>query len=151
MERLSITAEPEHAMAHRQRGPWPIILTLIGIVLLVILWSAYWVIASGLMRDRYESERARLAAQGVAFDCKAAHWGGFPFRFEHDCIAPTLTAEGDKIEAQNLLLVIQAYMPNRAIVLIDGPVTTASGVTVTHERAVASARFSGLHDGQATL
>ncbi|MGE0241816.1 MAG: DUF2125 domain-containing protein [Parvibaculaceae bacterium] len=138
-------------MAERRSRPWPIILTLIGIVLLVVLWCAYWVIASGLLRDRFESERAELARRGIAFDCKAAQWSGFPFRFERDCIAPTLAAAGETIAAKNLLLVLQAYMPNRAVALIDGPVTTASGLTVTHERAMASARFSGMRDWQASL
>src|SRR5262245_12788738 len=151
MERLSITEQSEHAMAQSRSRPWPILLTLIGIVLLVVLWCAYWVVASGLLRDNFESERARLAEQGIAFECKAAQWGGFPFRFERDCITPSLTIEGERIEASNLLLVMQAYMPNRAIALISGPVTTASGLTITHERGMASARFSGVHDWQATL
>ena len=42
-------------------------------------------------------------------------------------------------------------MPNRAMALLDGPLTTASGRTITHERAMASARFSGERDWQATL
>jgi hypothetical protein len=138
-------------MAHSQRRPWAIILTLIGIVLLVILWCTYWVIASGFVRDTFEGERARLAAHGVAFDCKTLHWGGFPFRFERDCIRPKLTLEGDTVEAKNLLLVMQAYMPNRAVALIDGPLVSASGLAVSHERAMASARFWGERDWQASL
>ncbi len=133
------------------RRPWFIILTLIGIVLLVILWCTYWVIASGFVRDKFESGQAKLARQGVALDCKALHWGGFPFRFERDCREPTLELPGEMIAAKGLLLVMQAYMPNRAIALIDGPVSTTSGLTVTHERAVASARFSGERNWQATL
>jgi hypothetical protein len=138
-------------MAQSQRRPWTIILTLIGIVVLVILWCSYWVIASGLVRDRFESERQKAADQGMEFDCKAFDWGGFPFRFERDCIEPKVTLAGDAISAQNLLLVMQAYMPNRAIALIDGPITTTSGLTITHDRAMASARFAGERSWQATL
>src|SRR5262245_49199552 len=90
LSHVSIAEELEHAMARSQRQPWPVILTLIAIVLLVILWCGYWIIASRLVRDTFESERLKLAAQGVALDCKALHWGGFPFRFERDCIEPTL-------------------------------------------------------------
>jgi hypothetical protein len=138
-------------MAQRRSRPWPLILTLIGIVLLVILWCAYWIIASGFVRQTFESERARLAERGTAFECKAFNWGGFPFRFERDCVEPSVTLAGDRIAAQNLLLVMQAYMPNRAVALIDGPVTTQSGLTITHERAMASARFSGERNWQASL
>jgi hypothetical protein len=133
------------------RRPWSIILTLIGIVLVVVLWCAYWVVASGFVRDKFASEQAKLARQGVALDCKALHWGGFPFRFEGDCVEPTLKLPREMIAAKSLLLVMQAYMPNRAIALIDGPVTSTSGFTVTHERAIASARFSGERNWQATL
>lgn len=138
-------------MAHSQKRPWPIILTLVGIVLLVVLWCAYWVIASGFVRRTFEGEQAKLARQGVVLDCKALHWGGFPFRFERDCVEPKITLPGDVIAAKGLLLVMQAYMPNRAVALIDGPVTTASGLTITHERAMASARFSGERNWQASL
>src|SRR5262245_17020698 len=97
------------------RRPWSIIMTLVGIVLLVILWCTYWVIASGFVRDRFESAQAELAREGFVFDCKALRWGGFPFRFERDCVEPTLKLPGDTIAAKDLLLVMQAYMPNRAI------------------------------------
>lgn len=138
-------------MAQSRRRPWPLILTLAGIVLLVVLWCAYWVIASGFVRQTFESERAKLAERGTVFDCKAFNWGGFPFRFERDCVDPSVTTAGDTIAAKNLLLVMQAYMPNRAIALIDGPVTTQSGLTITHERALASARYSGERNWQASL
>jgi hypothetical protein len=133
------------------RRPWSIILTFAGIVLLTILWCAYWVVASGMVHDAFESERAKLAGQGIVLDCKAAGWGGFPFRFERDCIEPKLTLQGDTIAAKNLLLVMLAYMPNRAALLLDGPVVTASGLTISHDRAMASARFSGERDWQASL
>jgi hypothetical protein len=126
-------------------------LTLAGVVLLAVLWCVYWVIASGIVRNVFEGELARLAKQNVMLDCKAMNWSGFPFRFERDCVSPRLTVEGDSAEAQRLLLVMQAYMPGRAIALIDGPVVTRSGLTFEHERAMASARFAGERAWQASL
>lgn len=133
------------------RRPWSIILTFAGIALLVIGWCIYWVFASEYFRETFENEQAKLARTGITLDCKTLDWGGFPFRFERDCVGPTLKLPGDEIAAKGLLLVVQAYMPNRAIALIDGPVTTTSGLTITHERAIASARFWGEHSWQATL
>lgn len=138
-------------MAAMPKRPWPIILTVIGIVVFAIAWCIYWFAASSFARDTFDSELAKLARQGVTLDCKAVNWGGFPFRFERDCIMPRLTAENEEVEAQRLLLVIQAYMPNRAIALLDGPVVTRSGLTITHERAIASARYSGERDWRASL
>lgn len=138
-------------MAAMPKRPWPIILTVIGIVVFAIAWCIYWFAASSFARDTFDSELAKLARQGVTLDCKAVNWGGFPFRFERDCIMPRLTAETEEAQAQRLLLVIQAYMPNRAIALLDGPVVTSSGLTITHERAIASARYSGERDWLASL
>jgi len=138
-------------MADTPKRPWPIILTFAGIVLLVAGWCAYWFIASGFARATFDRELAKLAQQGVSLDCKAANWGGFPFRFERDCLQPRLAVENDEVEAQRLLLVIQAYMPNRAVALLDGPIVTSSGLTITHERAIASARYSGERDWLASL
>ncbi|HTN95592.1 MAG TPA: DUF2125 domain-containing protein [Nordella sp.] len=133
------------------KRPWPLILTVAGIVVLAIAWCIYWFAASSFARETFDSELAKLARQGVTLDCKTVNWGGFPFRFERDCIMPKLTAENEEAQAQRLLLVIQAYMPNRAIALLDGPVVTSSGLTITHERAIASARYSGERDWLASL
>lgn len=138
-------------MADTPKRPWPLIATFVGIVLLVAGWCAYWFVAAGFARDTFEGELANLARQGVSLDCKAVNWGGFPFRFERDCIQPRLTTENDEAEAERLLLVIQAYMPNRAVALLDGPIVTRSGFTITHERAIASARYSGERDWLASL
>jgi hypothetical protein len=133
------------------KRPWPLILTLAGIVILIIAWCVYWFAAQRFVRQTFESERAKLAEQNIILDCKAMDWGGFPFRFERDCLSPKLNVRGDAVEAQRLLLVMQAYMPNRAIALLDGPLITNRGLTITHERAMASARFWGERDWQASL
>ncbi len=131
------------------KRPWTIYLTFLAIIVLVVAWCIYWLAGARFVRDRFESEVAGL--QGAAFTCKGVDWGGFPFRFERDCIAPKLTLAGDEIGAQRLLFVMQAYMPNRAVALLDGPVTTNKGLTFTHERAMASARFWDERDWQASL
>jgi hypothetical protein len=131
------------------KRPWAIYLTFLAILVVVVAWCIYWLAGARFVRDRFETELAHL--QGVALTCKAMDWGGFPFRFEHDCIDPKLTVQGDEADAKRLLLVIQAYMPNRAVALLDGPVVLRRGLTVTHERAMASARFWGEHDWQASI
>lgn len=138
-------------MAQMPKRPWPLILTFLGIVIVVIAWCVYWFAASAFVRQTFESERVKLGQRNITLDCKALNWGGFPFRFERDCIEPRFTIEGAEAQAKRLLLVIQAYMPNRAIVLIDGPVTTNAGLTIEHERATASARYSGERAWQASL
>lgn len=136
-------------MPSMPKRPWPLILTFVGIIVLIIAWCIYWFAGASFIRDRFESELAHL--QGITLTCKALDWGGFPFRFERDCIAPKLTIEGNEAQAERLLLVMQAYMPNRAIALIDGPVVTSTGLIITYERALASARYSGEKAWRASL
>lgn len=136
-------------MPSMPKRPWPLILTFIGIIVLIIAWCIYWFAGARFVRDRFESELTHL--QGITLTCKALDWGGFPFRFERDCLSPKLTVEGDEVDAKRLLLVMQAYMPNRAIALLDGPVVTQSGLIIEHERAMASARFAGERAWQASL
>ena len=136
-------------MPSMPKRPWPLILTFVGIIVLIIAWCIYWFAGASFVRNRFESELAHL--QGVTLTCKALDWGGFPFRFERDCLEPKLTVKGDGAVAKRLLLVMQAYMPNRAIALIDGPVITDSGLIIEHERAMASARFAGERAWQASL
>jgi hypothetical protein len=138
-------------MADKPKRPWPFILTFAAVILLAAGWCAYWYVAQNFARTTFEAELAKLSRQGITLDCKATNWGGFPFRFERDCVAPKLTTPGEAAEAQRLLLVVQAYMPNRAVALLDGPVVTSSGLTITHERAMASARYSGERDWLASL
>lgn len=133
------------------KRPWAIYLTFLAILVLVVAWCIYWLAGSSYMRKTFESELQNLQQRNVTLDCKALNWGGFPFRFERDCLSPKLTIGSDEVAAQRLLLVLQAYMPNRAVALLDGPVVTNSGLTITHERAMASARIWGEHDWQASL
>ena len=131
------------------KRPWSIYLTFLAILVVVVAWCIYWLAAYRFVHDKFESEVAGL--QGADFTCKAIGWSGFPFRFERDCIDPKLAVAGDELDAKRLLFVMQAYMPNRAVALLDGPIVSKSGLTVTHERAMASARFSGEHAWQASL
>lgn len=131
------------------KRPWSIYLTFLAILVVIVAWCIYWLAGSRFVRDKFENELSHI--QGVTLTCQAKNWGGFPFRFERDCIDPRLTVDGEEIVAARLLFVMQAYMPNRAVALLDGPVVTSRGLTFTHERAMASARFWGEHSWQASL
>ena len=85
---------------------WKMFLPLGGVVLLGLLWTGYWFVASAIAKDRVAQERAALAAIGLELACAEEGWGGYPFHFEFSCTSPRLTLE-DKGEAKSgkLLLV----------------------------------------------
>ena len=121
-------------------------LPLAIVLLLAVLWSGYWFVASGIAKDRLAAERAKLAAQGLTLACTEEGWGGYPFHFEFSCSSPVVTAAGQaELRSQRLLLVALAYAPWQVAALIDGPTTvTAAGAMpteITHQRALAAVTF----------
>jgi len=115
-------------------------------LLLALLWTIYWFVASDMARDLLVEERAKLAARGLTMTCTQEGWSGYPFHFEFSCSSPIVQYAGKvEIRSANLLLVALAYAPWQVVALIDGP-TTISGLSiapieVTHQRALAAATF----------
>lgn len=130
-------------MPNAAPSPWRMFLPLGIVLLLAVLWSGYWLVASGIAQERLAAERARLTEQGITLGCSEESWGGYPFHFEFNCSSPVLTYDG-RAEARStkLLLVALAYAPWQVAALIDGPTTVmGSGLQptqVTHQRALAS-------------
>jgi hypothetical protein len=124
---------------------------LVIILVLAIAWCIYWAIASRIMRDEVEGQIAALPKSGVTFECVSVAWAGFPFRFERECMSPHLKTGEIDVAAHRMLAVMQAYNYRHVVALIDGPTHIAPALTVTHERAMASVRFAGDGEVQASL
>jgi hypothetical protein len=121
-------------------------LPLALVLLLALIWTVYWFMASSIAKDRLAQERARMSAQGLQLSCTSEGWGGYPFHFEFSCSSPVLTYAGKaELRAADLLLVALAYAPWQVAALITGP-TTISGpglvpTEVRHQRALAAVTF----------
>lgn len=116
------------------------------VVLIALLWSAYWFFAFGIAQQRFAEQRAILAAEGLTLACNDEKWGGFPFHFEFSCAKPVLTYAGtSELRSGNLLMVALAYAPWQIAALVDGPSNlSAPGLTptdISHQRALAAVTF----------
>lgn len=125
---------------------WRMLLPLGAVMMLAVLWTAYWLIASGIAQTRFAGERAKLTAQGVTLTCSTESWGGYPFHFAFTCSSPMLALDDRaEIRSSELLLTALAYAPWQIVALLDGPSTFAGvGVpprTADHQRAVAALTF----------
>ena len=125
---------------------WSMFLPLAAVLLLSLLWSIYWFVASGIAQTRLAEERTRLAAQGLTLTCSQEDWGGYPFHFELTCVSPVLNRENQaEIASSRLLLTALAYAPWQVVALLDGPSTiTAAAVpptTADHQRIIAAITF----------
>lgn len=129
-------------------SPWKMFLPLGAVLLLGLLWSGYWVIASGIAKNRVAEERAKLGGKDMALACTAENWGGYPFHFEFLCTSPRLTfGNRAELRSQQLRLTALAYAPWQVVALLDGPSTvSARGLiptVVQHERVIAAVTFGG--------
>jgi hypothetical protein len=131
---------PNHMIPSIKR-PWYMFYPLAGMILLSALWCGYWFIAFTGAKELVQTKRQEFLNRGLQLDCANESWGGFPFRFEFKCEAPSLqfTTANETFGFQSLkiLAVAQAYNPLHVLLLIDGP-SSINGVELTHERALVS-------------
>jgi hypothetical protein len=118
-------------------------LPLAAVLLLSLLWTVYWILASDFVKSRFAEERYRLAANGLMLACTQEVWGGFPFRFEFSCGSPVVKLGSQtEIISSRLLLTALAYAPWQIVALVDGPSAfTGNHIgkrTVEHQRAMAA-------------
>lgn len=128
---------------------WHMLLPLAAVLLLALLWTVYWLVASGIAERRFAEERVRFATQGVTLACAREGWGGYPFHFEFTCSSPALEWQNrGRVESSGLLLTALAYAPWQIVALVDGPSSFAAtgvpGGTAGHQRAIAALTYD--HD-----
>lgn len=133
-------------MPNSTSRPWRMLLPLAAVLLLGLLWTIYWFVASAMAQSRLSEERAALAARGIMLTCGEEGWGGYPFHFEFTCTAPMLTGpDTAMVGSSRLLLAALAYAPWQVVALVDGPSTLRAGsvqqVPANHQRIIAAITF----------
>lgn len=133
-------------MPNTDLRPWRMFIPLAIVLLLAVLWTVYWFVASGIARERFSQERADLAKRGLTLSCMQEDWAGYPFHFEFACDSPVVQyTAGAEIRSARLLLVALAYAPWQVAVLVNGPTSISaqglSPIDVKHQRALASITF----------
>lgn len=123
---------PAGPAAPRRR--WLIALPVLLLVLLAIGWTGVWFYASGRVGREVDAWVAAEATQGRIWTCTNREFGGFPFRFELICDAPTLAFAGADAgqwtaTAQRAHAVAQVWDPGHIIAEFQGPATLAEAST----------------------
>jgi hypothetical protein len=95
------------------------------LVLLGIIWSGFWYWSTNKAEAAMTAWRAREAEAGRVYECATANFGGYPFRIEVDCAAPSVEDRKTalSIRAQNLAAVAQVWDPTLVIGEIAAPLT----------------------------
>lgn len=108
----------------RGSRPWLIALPAAAIVLAAIGWTGAWYYASARATAEIDAWIAAEAGKGRSWNCADRQFGGFPFRFELICTAPTLSIAGSgdwKASAARAHAVAQVWNPGHIIAEFEGP------------------------------
>jgi hypothetical protein len=112
-----------------RRRPWLIALPLVVLVLLALVWTAFWFFAANRADAEIARWREREAQAGRIFACSNQEIGGYPFRLEVHCTEPAVELRrwqpAVALAAKDALITLQVYDPTLVIGTFTSPLTIA--------------------------
>jgi hypothetical protein len=107
--------------------PWLVVVPTAILVLLGLIWSAFWYWSTNAAEATMTAWRAREAEAGRVYGCATTNFGGYPFRIEVNCAEPSVDdrATALSLRAHNLTAVAQVWDPTLVIGEIVGPLNVA--------------------------
>jgi hypothetical protein len=112
-----------------RRRPWPVVLTIVLVLLLAAGWSAFWFYAAGKAEETITGWLEREARLGRVYDCGSRSIGGFPFRIEVRCAGATAQLRDIQpplsLRLPEVLIAAQIYQPTLLISEFTGPLELA--------------------------
>lgn len=116
----------------RRSRPRFVIVLVALVVLLAVAWSGAWVYAANRAEREIDAWVDREARLGRVWSCGERRLGGFPFRFELTCQAPTLETKGGdpvRVTAASAHAVAQVWAPNHIVAEFVPPARVEEGTT----------------------
>jgi hypothetical protein len=114
------------------------------VVALVVLWSAAWLVLSGVIRQNVE---ALALADGVTtpnVSCQTLDVTGFPFRFDLDCGAARIVSGDIVVDVPAIRASARVYAPTHLLVSALGPLQLTDSFTGTRNAVAWSALDASL-------
>ena len=124
------------ALAPRRYKRWRIFIAPVLLLIVAIIWSAFWFYAASQVDVQADAWRAREAQAGRIYDCARRSVGGFPFRLEVTCEGASVTLKSQAagqsatpvtVKLGRILVVAQVYDPKRVIAEFTSPATLSDG------------------------
>jgi hypothetical protein len=116
----------------RKHSRWGLYLPFVALLLVVGGWSAYWLVARGVVSGGLDRWLADEQARGVSITCADRAISGYPFRLEIRCASVSFqrpAGHGRTLSATlgPLLVIGQPHTPSHVIIQADGPLRIDSG------------------------
>lgn len=106
------------------------IIILGTLVLLVVLgWTGGWYFLAGQVRQQVEALAFADGETSPQLTCTRLDIGGFPFRFDIDCVAATVLSGDLLVEVPNVRVSAMVYRPNHILASALGPAQISDAFT----------------------
>ncbi|WEK04464.1 MAG: DUF2125 domain-containing protein [Candidatus Devosia phytovorans] len=106
---------------------------ILGCVVIAVvgIWSAAWFVLAGMVKQNIE---AMAQADGVLkpnVTCETLNIGGFPFRFDADCVNARIVSGDVVVDVPGIRASIRVYAPTHLLAWAQGPVQLSDNFTGT--------------------
>lgn len=101
------------------------------VVAVIVLWSAAWLVLASMIRQNVD---ALALADGVAtpnLACGTLNVGGYPFRFDVDCVNARIVAGDVTVDVPGIRASIRVYAPTHMLASALGPLQLTDNFTGT--------------------
>jgi hypothetical protein len=116
------------------------IIILGGVVLaVVVLWSAAWLVLSGVVRQQIALQAEADGLTSPQLTCGTLTIGGFPFRFDADCSSARIVSGDAVIELPGLRASVLVYAPTHLLASALGPMQVTDTFTGSRNQLAWSA------------
>ena len=100
---------------------WKLYLPFVALAVVALGWSAFWKVAAGMTESGLDDWFAQERAQGRDWTCPNRSVGGYPFRLEVRCAAPTFTGRIGAVAGAGSVgdVLVAAHLYNPSLVLAE--------------------------------
>ena len=110
------------------------------VVAVVVLWSAAWLVLSGVIKQNIAALALADGVNTPNVSCQTLDVGGFPFRFDVDCGTARIVSGDIVVDVPGIRASVRVYAPTHMLASARGPLQLTDSFTGTRN-AVA---WSGL-------
>ena len=115
----------DHALKPVRPSRWKLYLPLAAVVALGVGWSIFWKVAAGMTESGLDDWFAQERSLGREWTCPNRSVGGYPFRLEVRCAAPSFTGRiGAMVGAGSVgdvLVAANIYNPSLILAEVGSP------------------------------
>src|SRR5215217_3343232 len=97
----------------------------------IVLWSAAWLVLAGLVKQNIDTLALADGVSAPSINCETLSVGGFPFRFDVDCVSARVVSGDLVIDVPEIRASIRVYAPTHMLASATGPVQLTDNFTGT--------------------